>query len=161
MLGPSEQTPGELGWGYTAGLGLGRFPGLCSDVEGHEAVKCSSYCQGHGGAVQQSVRDTSLQMDWNAIWRLRQGQRKRTVKHKSYRHSFILSACSAGNIIQGSEKEKTDIRERQRRHEHIACQIRKNASFSLRLCGAMLVKLADTLPENRLFVHCNIELWHV
>lgn len=49
------------------------FPvGLCCKVKRHQAVESAPYCEGHGGAVQQPVGVAALQMNGNAVCRLRE-----------------------------------------------------------------------------------------
>ena len=57
------------GWEWLLVAGLG------SDVEGHETVQSAPYSEGHGGAVQEPIRNPTFQMNRDPIRSL--GERRR------------------------------------------------------------------------------------
>lgn len=48
-------------------ISVGSLAGMCSNVQGHQAVQDAAYGKGHGAAVQQLVREATLQVHWDPI----------------------------------------------------------------------------------------------
>lgn len=64
--------------------------GLGCKVKCHQAVESAPYCEGHGGAVQQPVGVAALQMNRNAVCRLRE----ETTTHSLDRRNLYLYICA-------------------------------------------------------------------
>lgn len=64
--------------------------GLGCKVKRHQAVESAPYCEGHGGAVQQPVGVAALQMNGNAVCRLRE----ETTTHRLDRRNLYIYICA-------------------------------------------------------------------